>query len=439
MTAAFRPPRVAPQAAAFQGALDQLIVEPPPRLLRAWPALGAGLLAALVALAAVLPLDIVVAATGKLAADAPPVVLKPMTRAVLVDLLVRPGDVVRQGQVLARLDATLPAADRAALQAERDSTAAQIARFEAELTGATLPPGSAAEALQGPVLASRTDLALARRARIAADVAAIEAALAAARAQSALLADRLTIAREVEDRQAALAARKLAPETATLTARSARLAAEADLAGHRARLADLDRALADARAEATEFDLALRREAAEALPPLRLRLSQLDDALAKAARLTDLSTITAPRDAVVLSVAPGGIGAVIAEGEPLIALIPRDAPLIAEVVIPSSEVGRVAPGDRVALKVDAFPWRRSGEGTGQLASISPATLDPSSGSVAGHPARITIVGAPPALPQGALLLPGMTLTAEIHTGTRSVLDFFLDPLLRGLTESLREP
>ena len=33
----------------------------------------------------------------------------------------------------------------------------------------------------------------------------------------------------------------------------------------------------------------------------------------------------------------------------------------------------------------------------------------------------------------------MTLTAEIHTGTRTVLEFFLDPLLRGLTESLREP
>ncbi len=33
----------------------------------------------------------------------------------------------------------------------------------------------------------------------------------------------------------------------------------------------------------------------------------------------------------------------------------------------------------------------------------------------------------------------MTLSADIKVGTRSVLDFFLDPLLRGLDESLREP
>ena len=43
------------------------------------------------------------------------------------------------------------------------------------------------------------------------------------------------------------------------------------------------------------------------------------------------------------------------------------------------------------------------------------------------------------MPQGSALLPGMTLTADIHTGTRSILDYFLDPLLRGFRESFREP
>ena len=144
MSVAFSPPRVADAALAFQGELDRLIVDPPPRLLRAWPGLGAALLAGLVGLAAVMPLDIVVTASGELAADAPPVVLKPMTRAVLRDLLVRPGDRVRAGQVLARLDPTLPEADRAALMAERDSVAAQIARLRAELSGQPLASGSAA-------------------------------------------------------------------------------------------------------------------------------------------------------------------------------------------------------------------------------------------------------------------------------------------------------
>ena len=439
MSVAFSPPRVADAALAFQGELDRLIVEPPPRLLRAWPGLGAALLAGLVGLAAVMPLDIVVTASGELAADAPPVVLKPMTRAVLRDLLVRPGDRVRAGQVLARLDPTLPEADRAALMAERDSVAAQIARLRAELSGQPLASGSAEAALQGPVLSSRIELAAAQRARMSANEAALETAKATAKEQTPLLEERLAIAREVEATRTDLAARKLAPATEELTARSARLSAEADLAGHHARLADLDRALQAARDEIAVFDLALRRDATEALPPLQLRLSQLDDALSKAARLADLTTISAPRDAVVISVAPGGIGAVIAEGEPLIALIPSDARLIAEISVPSADVGRLASGDAVALKIDAFPWRRSGAAEGRLDSISPATLAPGAGTAARHPARVSLIAAPADLPAGATLLPGMTLTAEIHTGTRTVLEFFLDPLLRGLTESLREP
>jgi len=439
MSAGFRPPRVAPAALPFQGELDRLIAEPAPLTLRAWPVLGAGLLAALVGVASILPLDIVVSASGELAADAPPVVLKPMSRAVLAELFVRPGDRVRSGQVLARLDPTLPEADRATLQAERDSVAAQIARAEAELSGTPLPEGSAENALQGPVLASRFDMARARRARLSEAVSALEQTLAAFQAQTSALEEQLKIATELEVSRSDLASRQLVPATEALAARSARLAAESELAAHRGRLAELHRALSDARSEATEFDLALRQESTESLPPLRLRLAQLDDALSKAARLTELSTIVAPRDGVVVSVAPGGVGAVIPEGEPLIALIPSDATLIAEIRIPSVEVGRVAQGDAVALKIDAFPWRRNGEAHGRLDSISPATVTPAAGDGASHPARVSLTAPPADLPPDATLLPGMTLTADIHTGTRSVLEFFLDPLLRGLTESLREP
>jgi HlyD family secretion protein len=43
------------------------------------------------------------------------------------------------------------------------------------------------------------------------------------------------------------------------------------------------------------------------------------------------------------------------------------------------------------------------------------------------------------LPEGARLIPGMTLQAEIKVGSRSVLSYFLNPLTKGLSESIREP
>ena len=92
--------RIADGALAFQADLDRLVAEPAPFGLRLWPVLGAGLVAALLVVASVVQIDIVVTATGRLAADAPPVILQPMTRAVLKELLVRPGDMVVAGKSL---------------------------------------------------------------------------------------------------------------------------------------------------------------------------------------------------------------------------------------------------------------------------------------------------------------------------------------------------
>ena len=96
-------------------------------------------------------------------------------------------------------------------------------------------------------------------------------------------------------------------------------------------------------------------------------------------------------------------------------------------------------GDLVTVKIDAFPWRRFGLAEGRIDSLGPVSLTPEGGTEALHPAHVTLLTPPQHLPPGIVLLPGMTLSAEVRTGTRSVLDFFLDPLQRGLSESLREP
>jgi hemolysin D len=92
--------------------------------------------------------------------------------------------------------------------------------------------------------------------------------------------------------------------------------------------------------------------------------------------------------------------------------------------------------------VDAFPWRRHGTLTGTLEELSQASVTPEGSAVALHAARarldpdvLSLSGMAP----GTRLLPGMTLVAEVQVGTRSILEYFLDPLIRGLEESLREP
>ena len=431
--------RITDGALAFQADLDRLVAEPAPLGLRLWPVLGAGLVAALLIVASVVRIDIVVVATGRLAADAPSVILQPMTRAVLKELLVKPGDRVHAGQVLARLDSTLTDADRAALDVERRALSAKVARLQAELSGVAMASGGADLAMEAAVMTQRADLAAAQRNQLAAAIQSLHQQIAAETGADAGLTERQEIAREIEGMRAALAQRQSGSHLAALEARLVRIEAETAFDQHFARLDDLRQRLAQAEAALRAFESDRKRLLTEALAEVVPRLAEVEEQLTKADRLAALADLRAPLPGVVLSVAKGGPGSLMAESDPVVVLVPTDVPLIAEVGIKSSEVGTIAMGDPVTVKVDAFPWRRNGSLTGVLQDVSHGSFTPEGGTQALHSGRVTLSGGLSDLAPGAGLLPGMTVSAEIKTGTRTTLDYFLDPLMRGMTESLREP
>ena len=436
----FRAPKPDPAILPFQDDLDALIAEPTPRLLRWWPALGAGLLATLIAIAAVAKVDVVVTAPGRLASEAPPVVLAPLDRAVLRDLLVRPGERVRAGQVVAVLDSTFTAADRDALRAQRRSLAAQRDRLEAELAGTTPLAADAESRLQGEVLAQRSATLAARLTALDAELAALRAAHESERRTGAGLAAQLAIAAEVETMRARLVESQVGSRIALLGARSTRLEAEREMERHAARLQELDLRLAARTAERDAFQRDWRRQLVEDLARLRPDLARIEEQLAKADRLDALTLLRAPADAVVLEVARRSPGSLVREGEAIATLVPAEGPLVAEVALRSAETGRLHEGAPTTLKVDAYPWRQHGTLAGTLRAVSRESYPDQASGSALHRGHVAIA-APTlhALPEGAGLLPGMTLSAEIKVGTRRILDLFLDPLLRGLNESLREP
>ena len=253
------------------------------------------------------------------------------------------------------------------------------------------------------------------------------------------LTERQAISREIEAMRVALADRQSGSHLAALEARLVRIEAEAALAQHFARLDDLGQRLMQANAALQAYESDRKRLASEALAEVTPRLAEVEEQLTKADRLAALADLRAPRPGVVLSVAKGGPGSLMAENDPIVVLVPTDVPLIADIGIKSSEAGTIALGDPVTIKIDAFPWRRNGSLTGQLQDVSHGSFTPEGGAQALHTGRVTLTGNLTNLPPGAGLLPGMTLTAEIKTGSRTVLDYFFDPLMRGLNESLREP
>lgn len=434
------PPRLTRDAVPFQDPLEALIAEPPPRLLRGLHWLVAALFAGLVAMAAVAEVDVVVSAPGRLAPDAPPIVLQPMERAVIREIRVRPGDAVRRGQVLALLDPSFAEADRAALEAQRRGLAAQRARIEAELAGRPAPPATDRDtALQAGLHAQRLAFLATRLDALDEEMRAQASAIRALEESDTALAEQVAIARDVEALRARLLEGQVGSRLHYLEARARRVGAEQQRDQDRGRLEGLRHALAQKRAERQGFLDDWRRQSMEDLARLRGELDRVEESLAKATRLAELTVITAPADGTVLEVARRSAGSVLREAEPLVSLVPAGTPLIAEILLRSADTGQAREGDPVVVKVDAFPFQRHGTLAGRLRAIAQdSQLPRAEGEPPGahHRAQVAMVGEPP---PGMRPLPGMTVTAEIHVGTRSVLATLLLPLIRGVRESLREP
>ncbi|MBL3567589.1 HlyD family efflux transporter periplasmic adaptor subunit, partial [Rhodovulum sulfidophilum] len=184
------------------------------------------------------------------------------------------------------------------------------------------------------------------------------------------------------------------------------------------------------------FESDLRQSRLEGLAGLRPRLAVIERQLSQATDRARLYDLRAPQAGVVLSVAEGGPGSLMTIADPVVVIAPTGGAMHAEIGLLSRDVGLVHPGDPARIKVDAFPWRRHGLIAGRLSDVAPSSSLPSGGGPARHAARLAFDG-DAALPEG--LMPGMTLTSDIATGHRTLLTYFLDPVLNGLSESLREP
>lgn len=438
-----RPP-LAPEALEFQNDLEKLIEEPPPPLLGGGHYLVALFFAALLLVASLAKVDIVVTGTGRLAADAPPLVVQPIERAVIREIRVRAGDVVTRGQVLAVLDPTFAEADRAALAAQRRALVAQRLRVEAELL--ERPPPAATDAdtsLQAVLHAQRRALHRSRLEGFAAEIGALEASIAALEEGAPALAEQLSIAQDVESLRLRLLEGQVGSRLNVLAARSARLQAEQEQRQGRTRLAEQRQALAARIAERDGFRDDWQRQLLEELVRLRGDLARTEEQLAKATRLDEMTQLLAPADGIVLDVARRSVGSVLREAEPLVTLVPAGTPLIAEITLRSADIGRLRGEDRVVVKVDAFPFQRHGTMPGLLRSVaqeSGGRTEEGENRAGLHRGQVVLT-APnlPNQPEGARLIPGMTVSAEIHVGARSVISFFLYPLMRGFQESIREP
>lgn len=166
------------------------------------------------------------------------------------------------------------------------------------------------------------------------------------------------------------------------------------------------------------------------------RIAELEDNLAKAKRALEQTTITAPVDGTILALNTRTIGGVVNVAERIAQIVPDNDLLYVDVTLDNQDVGFVRVGQRVVIKVATYPFQRYGYLEGTVENISPdAIQDEKKGLV--YKAKVKLSGANSSKKNRLKLLPGMSVSAEITTGKRRIIEFFLDPLMTHVDDSLK--
>ncbi|PZP14121.1 MAG: secretion protein HlyD, partial [Sphingomonas hengshuiensis] len=207
---------------------------------------------------------------------------------------------------------------------------------------------------------------------------------------------------------------------------------EAVLITRRQQLAQLEQLRAAKRADQAEAQRAIAQSVASAQAQVASIQSSRAGILQRIAE-TELSrgyAVTAPVDGVVTALT-ARIGQAVSQQQPLLLIVPAHAQRRAELYVPTSAAGFLAPGQPVRLAIDAFPYQRFGTVSARIREISTAaiTRQGPSGPVPVYLVTADLADASvKAFGRKQPLLPGMTLSARIITEKRSLLEWLFEPL-----------
>lgn len=428
-------------------ALQETPVHPAPRYLQ-WAIMSFAALALLWACLG--KIDVMATASGKIVPSGKSKVIQPSEVAVVKAIHVHDGQQVHANDVLVELDASITDADVNRITS--DLAAAQI---DSARAGALLDaieqkrePGSLAERiaaidaeqlraaqqwLQGQYLElqsllQQSDAAIEQRA----------AEITTTRAAVAKLEESLPIARQLVADYQGLLAKNYIARHAYLEKEQTRLDQERELAIQQARLAELAAARHLAERERIGVIAQARRTMLDLKHDAEQRAAGLTQELKKAEQRGRLMRLTAPVDGTVQQLAIHTTGGVVTEAQPLMVIVPSDQPLEVEALLQNKDIGFVRPGQQVQIKVETFTFTRYGVVHGTVQSISnDAIEDDKLGLV--YSTRIQLAERSiRAGERNFALTPGMAVRAEVKTGRRRIIDYFLSPLQQYASESLAE-
>ncbi len=398
-------------------------------------------------------LDIVAVAQGKLVPQSFLKVVQSAEAGIVKEILVKEGDEVTRDQVLMRMDSSLSHADSRALLNEVSLKRLQARRIDAELGAAVMTrkaddPSAMFTQVEAQHHARRQayqDALDAERAVLA----KAEQDIKSATEIEAKLKRTAPIYQEQERAWEQLAKEGFAGRLMVLDKQRSRIENEQDLRAQQFNRAGLMAIITQSEKRIAQITSNYRQQLQNERVETEAQLHRLERDWDKQQHRNALLELKAPQAGIVKDLATHTQGSVVAPGTVLLTLVPHDEPLLAEVWVNNADSGLVEVNQKVKLKFDAYPFQKYGMLDGVVRHVTFDSTDKApdaavargSGASMGLSYRALIALTTPQAEAQELpykLTPGMQVAAEIHLGTRSVLEYLLSPIRKTAHEAGRE-
>lgn len=392
--------------------------------------------------------DEVVVTSGEVVPQSKVKIIQHLEGGIVEQIYVSEGDSVRAGDPLIRLDLATSGVNRNELLARLDREELRRARLLAEVSPQPLSPTLPKDAAKRhPEMAQAEQKTFeARRRELSATIAALQEQVR----QRQLAVQELEAKRRATGINLDLAKERLQLSQSLLSeglmAKMEHLKLQSEVESLQGEMASLGPAIPRANAATAEAEERLReaegrfrREANDELGDAEEQIARLSELLATATDQGARAEIKSPIDGVVKQLRYNTIGGVVAPGDPIMEIVPTEDKLVIATRLAPADRGYVHSGQAAVAKITTYDYIRYGALDGRVIHVAPdSSTDAKTSStyfeVTVETDKANLGSEVHPLPISA----GMQAVVDIHTGTRTVADYLLTPVLKLRHEAFRE-
>lgn len=359
--------------------------------------------------------DIVVTARGKVIPDGEIKIIQPLETGVVKGIHVKEGQFVKKGQTLIEIDTSTTQPQLQSLQANLDYINTERTRLKGEIVQ------DSENSFTQNELSKSTFADLNNQLNIKSyEIKRLQEEISNYQKQLALNSDKEQRMQEVAD----------------IIARNELDKVRAENMDYRSKIASLNEQIKGVQKEMAYIKSNFKTQNLTELAERDKKANELEAHIKEIEFKKQQQNIVSPVDGYVNTMLVHTIGGIVTPAEKVISIVPVDSPLIIKASVLDKDIGFIQEGMSAQVKIDTFDFQKYGMIEGIVKKVSKDSIEDEKQGLVYDVFITPITKSLIVDGKEQMISTGMGLTAEIKTGKRRIIEFFIYPIIKYWSEAI---